>query len=554
LALSPDDSVVAQCDLKSSSRTSPADLDTWRTRTGALLHAVRSPSIINTVDFSPDSRRYVFATPNPLPTTAHLSVTALARAEGHDGTFVHDTATGRRVIAFPESASAAAFSPNRQVPELVYATVGDDLGHVYSFASHLNHALTGATDTLNAVRFDQYGTDVVTASSDGTARIYSGITGGLPLETLAGSASALDDAGFGRGDTSVATASTDGTVRVWAGPLPQPTATLTAARLSPNLAALTTTIGFTSDSQRIVQASQIGQGQVLDARTLMPLARFTAPAGQGFVGAQPTRDGRIIAALSGPLGRNHALLSVSGAESYDAQTGRRLATMTPTGEGGLVSAALDQRGDTLVTLGANGSADLWDARTGKLLHHLPGNVPAQAAVFSQDGSQLAIARHPVLPPPVETLATYGRITIDLYDAQTGLHERTIVGHPLTPQVPGGRMFAPLTLAFSPDGSLLAVSGADQGVEVYQSATGQLAHEPLGIGGAPGELRPVTRLQPQRKVSRCRGGQRRVRVAHPLLHPPHDLPARAVELGPVCRSRPRRAGRFQRRFELFGGLR
>ncbi len=486
LALSPDDAVVAQCELKSlDSRTSPSELDTWSTRTGALLHSIHNPSVIGSVAFSPDSSRYVFTSPNALANTAHLSVTAQARAEGQDGTFVYDTISGRRVIAFPGSASAAAFSPLEQVPEVAYATVGDDLAHVYSFASHLNHALTGATDTINTVRFDPYGVDVVTASDDNTARVYNGFTGGLPIEVLAGSASAVKNAEFGRDDTRVATAATDGTVRVWAGPKPQPSATLAPAALSRRAGAFTTTIGFTPDNARIVQTSLTEQGQVLDAHTLKILARFRAPAGEGFAGAQPTSDGRVIVALSGPLRSNHTLRDLASAESYDAQTGRLIATMTPTGEGGLLGAALAHQGYALVTLGPSGTTDLWDARTGKLLHQLPDKVPAGAAAFSWNGSQLAIARRPILPPPIETPATYGPITIDLYNARTGVHERTIVGHPLTPQVPGGRLFAPLTLAFNPDGSLLAVSGADQGVEVYDPATGQLAHEELGVEGAPG---------------------------------------------------------------------
>ena len=486
LALSPDDAVVAQCDLQSlSAPTSPADLDTWSTRTGALVHSIHNPLLIGSVAFSPDSSRYVFTVPNTLASIAHLSVAAQARAEGRDGTFVYETISGRRVIAFPGAASTAAFSPFKQVPELAYATVGDDLAHVYSFASHLSHALTGATDTINAVHFDPFGVDVVTASDDNSARVYNGFTGGPPIEVLAGSASAVENAGFGHDDMKVATAATDGTVRVWAGPKPQPSATLAPAVLSPQADAFTTSIGFTAGSARIVQASQTGQGQVLDAHTLKVLARFEAPSGEGFAGAQPTRDGATIAALSGPLTENHALRYIAGGELYNAESGRLVATIAPTGEGGLINGALDYQGDKLVTLGANGSADEWDTRTGKLLHHLTGTLPGQAAAFSRDGSQLAIARRPVLPPPAETSATFGPITIDLYNARTGVRERTIVGRPLTPQVPGGRMFAPLTLAFNPAGSLLAVSGADQGVEIYDPATGQLAHEELGVEGAPG---------------------------------------------------------------------
>ena len=485
LALSPDDSVVAQCDLQSlSNQQSPAALDTWSVATGKLLHSIPVPSVIGSVAFSPDSRRYVFTTPNPVPAGADKSVAALARAEGRPGTFVYDTASGQLAIAFKGSASAAAFSPLAQLPEVAYATI-DDVAHVYSFVNGETQTLTGATDTINSLRWDQYGTDVITAGNDKVARVYSALTGGNPIETLSGHAAPLLSAGFGAGDARIATASADGTVRVWAGPTPLPSAALPPSELSPLADLLTASLSFTADSARIVQATQTGKGQVLDAHTLQVLARFAPPPGQGFAGAQESRNGRVVVALSGPLAKSGALAYASVADLYDPSIGRLIATLTPPGGGQLLDAALDYEGDKLVTLSASGAADVWDTQTGRLLHHLPGTTIAPAAAFSKDGSQLAVAHYPTLPATVTPATSFGDITVDIWNPSTGQRERTIIGEPLMPQEPGTSKYAPLSVAFSPAGSLLAVAGADPGVQLYNPHSGGSPHKPLGIEDAPG---------------------------------------------------------------------
>ncbi len=483
LALSPDDSVAAQCDLQSlTNPRSPGALDTWDVRTGRLLHSVPSPAVISSVAFSPDSRRYVFTSPSSVNSGSGTSAVTLARAEGLPGTFVYDTHTGRRVIAFQGAASAAAFSPVAELPTLAYATVGNNLAHVYSFLSGQNVTLAGANDVINSVGFDQYGTDVVTASNDKIARVYDALTGGLPVEVLAGHRSTVQSAGFGAGDTRIATASADGTVRVWAGPIPLSAATLPPSGPAPLADA---GIRFTADGERIVQASQTGAGQVLDGHTLKVLARFAAPPGQGFTSVSATRDGRIVAALSTPLGKTGGLGFATVADLYDSGTGRLIATLPPVAAGPLFGAALDYHGDTLLTLGVNGASDEWDTRTGRLLHHLPGSTAAAAAAFSQDGSQLAIVHYPDLPRTVTGTTAFGPITIDLYDARSGRHQRTVIGNTLTPQEVDTDLYAPLTVAFSPDGTLLAVSGADEGIELYDPHTGRATHLPLGLADAPG---------------------------------------------------------------------
>jgi WD40 repeat protein len=485
LALSPDDSVVAQCDAQSlGAQSAPGALDTWDAHTGQLLHSVASPSLIQTVAFSPDSRRYVFTTPVDLKVRRGTSAASLARAGGLDGTLVYDTRSGERVIAFPGAASAATFSPIVSIPELAYATTSDALGHVYSFLSGVNRPLTGNADRIDTLRFNHTGTEVVAGGADDTARVYDALTGGLAVEVLAGHLGPLVGASFGLDDTAIATASDDGTVRVWASPKPKPSVTLPATQLPPGAGALAATSGFTADSRRIVSASLNGQGEVLDAHGAAVLAHFAAPSGQGFAGAIASRDGRVVAALSGPLNGKGVIDHATVADLYDAGTGRLIATVAPGTGGPLLNGALNHSGDTLVTVGANGASDEYDARTGRLLHHLPGSTPAGAAAFSQDGSQLAIVHYPTLPRAVTFATTFGPITIDLYNGRTGRHLRTIVGDTLTPQEPATSLYAPLTVAFSPAGARLAVSGADQGVELYAPQTGAGVKR-LGIAGASG---------------------------------------------------------------------
>ena len=183
------------------------------------------------------------------------------------------------MIAFPGAASAAAFSPIAKLPEVAYATT-DDIGHVYSFLSGVNHPMIGSSDVIDALRFNRAGSEVVAAGRDDTTRLYNAIEGGSPVEVLAGHGGPVASPTFGAGDTAIATASDDGTVRVWTSPIPQPSATLPATDLPPGTSALAASVGFTADSKRIVLATVSGRGDVLAARDLKVPAGFAA-AGTG---------------------------------------------------------------------------------------------------------------------------------------------------------------------------------------------------------------------------------------------------------------------------------
>jgi WD40 repeat protein len=485
-ALSPDGTIAAQCD--SQSLTGPAAgvggaLDTWDTRTGRQLDSVRSRSLIPSVAWSPDSRRYVFTQLTLSNPRSGKSAQALARAQGADGTFVYDARAERReVIAFPGAATAAAFSPNPAYPAVAYATV-DDLGHVYSFLSHINVSLSGAGDVVDSIRFGPGGGYLVLASRDDQARVYQAVGGGSPTEVLAGDSGELLDAGFGRGDTLIATTSDDGTARVWAGPLPQPAAGIAL----PGAGIGAGSLGYTAGGDRILQIGQDalgqGRGHLVDARTLRVVSSFVAPAGQAFVGAATSRTGGLVVALSGPRNPKTGRIDPTEAESYDARSAHLIAPMIPGGGAGPIGGVLGASGSQLVTIGPGAVTQEWNPRTGSLLRRLPGTGRAGAVALSPDGLALAVVRYPPLFSFADSSAGQGPITINLYDAPSGRLDRTITGPPMTPESPGEALYAPLTVAISPGDRLVAVSGSDSAVRVYDTAGALVAKLPIaGLSG------------------------------------------------------------------------
>jgi WD40 repeat protein len=471
-ALSPTGDVVAQCDSQSAiGSSSEYALDTWSTKTGKLIRSVLRPAFIDAVAFSPDGSHYAFTGGTPTNPKATL------KASGAPGTFVYDAHGGKLIASFGGGSSAVAFGHGG---ELAWADLGDDNAHVYNFTSGLNLTLSGATDTVETLSFSPDGDYVILGGRDNTARVYYAGSGGQPIETLSGHVSEIRQASFGDFDRWIATTSDDGTVREWVGPASTPT-----LRIPPqpgNADIFVQSLGFSASGEQIYEASADGQGRILDAQNLGVLSRFAAPLDQGFAGAVESRDQRVVVALSGPYdAASHRLLSLTTAETYDAASGHLIATMTPQSRGGLFNGSIDRAGDKLVTLGFNGTADEWNARTGRLLHHLPGTNIAAAAAFSQDGSQLAIVHYPLLPKTIGLSTPLPEIKIDIYNADTGTLEHSISGDNLTPQTPGEKSYSPLSVTFSPDGRLLAVGGAGPDVEIYNPHTGVLVHR-LGISG------------------------------------------------------------------------
>jgi WD40 repeat protein len=476
LALAPDDSVVAQCEAESTvTSTAPAAVDLWDPRTGRLLRSLHRRHFVTRLTFSPDSRRFVFVTTN---SPIGQSLSALGRAAGEAGTFVYDTRSGRLLHAFPGSATAAAFSADGN--ELAYATIAGDLGHVYNFTSRLDQPLSGAKSVVDSIRFDSRGADVVTGSDDGLARVYDASTGDL-LDTLAaGDSGPVRDASFGLADTAIATTSQNGEGRLWNSPNPRPVRQV----ILPPLQAPVASASFNHGGDRILETGsgfggRTAGGSILSAPNLGSLGTFTAPSGFGFAGAAFSRDANVAAALA--FHYVNGMATAGTLLTLDAANAHVLARITPTAVPTI--AALDNAGDLAATGDATGAADEWDPHTGRLVRVLPGHGVVAALGYSPNGSLLAVAHRPPLPARLTFTneSHIGNVTIDLWNPRTGRLLHTLTGPQLTPLIPAIKEFAQITLAFSANGKLVTLAGADTNVWGFSTRTGAPAR-PLPIPG------------------------------------------------------------------------
>ncbi len=125
-------------------------------------------------------------------------------------------------------------------------------------------------------------------------------------------------------------------------------------------------------------------------------------------------------------------------------------------DGATLVATFSPDGQIAASAASQNSAEIWDVKTGKMLHQLRGHDDAVLALaFSPDGRTL--------------LSGSGDANLILWDVRTGKLIRKFTGH--TDWVNG--------VAFSPDGKT-AISGSDDGsLSLWDIATGELIRKFIG---------------------------------------------------------------------------
>ncbi len=350
-----------------------------------------------------------------------------------------------------DAVTAAAFSPDGA--RLVTAS-RDGTARVWGAASGEGSATFAHGRAVNAAAFSPDGARVVTASDDGTARVWDA-TFGTALTAPLRHDSAVLGAAFSPDGARVVTTSRDGSTRVWDAASGAPLASLLEHEGWPNGAA------FTPDGARVITAGEDGLARVWDAASGALLASAGKPAPR----AEAPRDGRASARYTfmsavavSPDGARFVTASADGtARVWDALSGRPV-TAALKNYRSVSSAAFSPDGARILTTGWDHKARVWDAATGKVIAAMTGHRDAVVgAAFSPDGTRAATAS--------------ADKTARVWDAATG--------RPLTAPLEHGRKVT--GVAFSPDGAWIITASEDGTARVWAATAEREIAPPLGRG-------------------------------------------------------------------------
>ena len=296
-------------------------------------------------------------------------------------------------------------------------------------ASRVRETLRGHEGSLTTAGYSTDGTRIVTASIDGTARVWDP---GGPGETivLEGHDDIVVAATFSPDGSTVATASFDGTARTWDAKTGEPIAVLRHG------GGAVRDVDFNPEGSTVVTVGDEGSAITWDAKTGKRLHTFSGHTGPIFdVGFDPAGDVIVTASDDGT------------ARLWDTMSGRSLHTLKGHRDG-LYRARFSPDGNEVVTASEDGTAKVWDVETGGLIATLKGATSAVAdASFSPDGRSVVTASD-------DEVAR-------VFDARSGLLQASLRGHQ-------GEV---TTASFNAAGTLIVTAGADGTARVWDAVDG-----------------------------------------------------------------------------------
>jgi len=375
---------------------------------GRVIAAIeRSGSVAHVWDSSTGAQ--LAELPNDGTELASLAFSADGRwlaTSGGDDVRVFDTATWAQVVTIAgPHVQCLAF--DSRGPHLAIGTEGGDAAIWDIPSGARTRHLHEVGEPIDRLAFAPNGELVATASRDGAVQVWDAGSGRLRSQsnTIKGKVYSIE---FDASSTRVLASGGDGTVVV-----SDAQSGVTSASLDGTPAKLIRSAHFDPASQRIIGASWDGTARVWNAAPAYAVEAKGSPPPQTSSDGRrrvvlPTDDGppelwdvgsnTIVARLEGHVGRvwaahlaHGAKIVSAGADGtarlWDASTGKLLQTFEPVGAPRfLADAALNDSGSLLVAGAGDGSLKFWDVESGREIWTLQVHKSAVVRVAFDDGA------------------------------------------------------------------------------------------------------------------------------------------------------------------------
>lgn len=430
VAISPDTSLVATAGQDGEVRV-------WETATGEVRwRSEEAGGKARAVAFSPNGRR-------------------VAAGSDRGRTCLWEAQAGKLLCEFEGHKGAVSSLAFDAVGHQLVTGSWDQTARIWDLdTTKERRRLQGHSDVIDAVAWSHDGTRLVTAGGDNVARVWDATTG-KELVVLEGHDEGILAAAFAPDGRAVATAGHDGSVRLW-----DPATGKERGQLAGHKGAVMA-LAFFPGGKRLATAGADGTARAWDLATTSVARSYAGQADDVSVLAM-SRDGKTLL-TAGEDGT---------ARVWDLETRKEVRQLR--GHGGPIrAAALSLDGQYGITGSDDKTARIWELGTGKTVQALRGHVmPVTAVAFSPDAALAATGEGGWTGSPavrVWSVGTGGQLLRLGGGTEEELAQRR--SRPDPDAIQGHKAWV-TGAAFSPDGAVLATSGRDHSVRLWDPKTGK----------------------------------------------------------------------------------